>query len=147
MSREKLESMKVDELRKLAPTVGVKNAKKYKKPELIEMIIEATSEPTQEAQDQQEPEDGPVINMEQKMKYIESAPVGTLVAFRLPNGKVKSAKIVNRSAKSQKLKLETSYGKQFVIPYIDVIWVKSTDKWPKGVYRQLKGIVEEGDNG
>ena len=85
----------------------------------------------------------PEINMEQKMQYIENAPIGTLVAFRLPNGKVKSAKIINRSNKQQKLKLETSYGKQFIIPYTDVVWVRSTDKWPRGVYNQLKGITEE----
>lgn len=77
------------------------------------------------------------------MQYIENAPIGTLVAFRLPNGKVKSAKIINRSNKQQKLKLETSYGKQFIIPYADVVWVRSTDKWPRGVYNQLKGITEE----
>lgn len=155
MNREQLEAMKVDELRKLAPTVGVKNAKQYKKQELIERIAammvaqQANVETATEVVETSADADVPVINMEQKMKYIESAPVGTLVAFRLPDGKVKSAKIINRSAKSQKLKLETSYGKQFVIPYLDVIWVKSTDKWPKGVYRQLKGIAatEGSDNG
>lgn len=155
MNREQLEAMKVDELRKLAPTVGVKNAKQYKKQELIERIAammvtqQANIETAAEVVETSADADVPVINMEQKMKYIESAPVGTLVAFRLPDGKVKSAKIINRSAKSQKLKLETSYGRQFVIPYLDVIWVKSTDKWPKGVYRQLKGIVatEGSDNG
>ena len=168
MTRKQLEAMKVDELRKLAPTVGVKNAKRYKKDDLIEAILRA-SESAEDSKVESAPEKNeieadqpaeskkgtseqvdakaatsPVINMEQKMKYIVEAPIGTLVAFRLPNGKVKSAKIINRSAKSQKLKLETSYGKQFVIPYADVVWVKSTDKWPRGVYNQLKGVTEDG---
>jgi len=167
MNKEQLTNMKVDELRKLAPTVGVKNARKYKKVELVEAILRA-SESAEDSKEVSAPEKNgieitqsdeskkdtadiqedvkatvPEINMEQKMQYIENAPIGTLVAFRLPNGKVKSAKIINRSNKQQKLKLETSYGKQFVISYIDVIWVRSTKKWPRGVYNQLKGITEE----
>lgn len=171
MNKEQLSKMKVDELRKLAPTVGVKNAKRYKKADLIEAILRASksvednevvsvlveskiettspngSKEDAVVQDTANTVVGFAINMEQKMKYIEDAPVGTLVAFKLPNGKVKSAKIVNRSAKSRKLKLETSYGKQFIISYTDVIWVKSTDKWPRGVYNQLKGITEDNANG
>ena len=171
MDKEQLSKMKVDELRKLAPTVGVRNAKKYKKADLVEAIFRASesaednkvaSAPAESkietvspceskkdavVQDVVKVVIGPEINMERKMKYIEDAPIGTLVAFKLPNGKVKSAKIVNRSAKSRKLKLETSYGKQFIIPYTDVIWVKSTDKWPRGVYNQLKGITEDNANG
>lgn len=167
MDREQLMAMKVDELRKLGPTVGVKNAKKYKKVELVDAILRA-SESAGNSEEVSAPVEngieanksgkskkdatveqdvakvvGPVINMEQKLKYIEGAPIGTLVAFRLPNGKVKSAKIINRSNKQQKLKLETSYGRQFVIPYNDVVWVRSTEKWPRGVYNQLKGITEE----
>ena len=167
MNREQLTNMEVDGLRKLAPTVGVKNAKKYKKAELVEAILRA-SESAEDSKEASAPEKNgietiqsdeskkdtadiqenvkaavPEINMEQKMQYIENAPIGTLVAFRLPNGKVKSAKIINRSNKQQKLKLETSYGKQFIIPYTDVVWVRSTDKWPRGVYNQLKGITEE----
>ena len=167
MNREQLMAMKVDELRKLGPTVGVKNTRKYKKVELVEAILRAsgsvednkevsapvengieTSKSDESKKDTTVEQDAaktaePVINMEQKLKYIEDAPIGTLVAFRLPNGKVKSAKIINRSNKQQKLKLETSYGKQFVIPYTDVVWVRSTEKWPRGVYNQLKGITEE----
>ena len=167
MNREQLMAMKVDELRKLGPTVGAKNTRKYKKVELVEAILRAsgsvednrevsapvengieTSKSDKSKKDATVEQDTaktaePVINMEQKLKYIEDAPIGTLVAFRLPNGKVKSAKIINRSNKQQKLKLETSYGKQFVIPYTDVVWVRSTEKWPRGVYNQLKGITEE----
>lgn len=166
MNKEQLSKMKVDDLRRLALTVGVKNAKKYKKVDLVDTIFRASesaensevasapvtnkietvpsdkSKKDATAQDNGKVTTAPEIDMEQKMKYIEEAPIGTLVAFKLPNSKVKSAKIVNRSTKSRKLKLETSYGKQFVIPYTDVIWVKSTDKWPRGVYNQLKGIEE-----
>lgn len=74
-----------------------------------------------------------------KLDRIMNADIGTLVAFRTESGKVKSAKIVNRSSKNRKLKLETAYGKQFVVDYEDVIWVRTNSRWPKGVFEMLKG--------
>lgn len=162
MSKENLTAMKVDELRKLAAKVGVKNAKQYKKAELIEAILRAEksveadeqSAPVQNEIDNQEvstevsgsesenESDGVqmvVIDLERKIPYIEQAEIGSMVAFKLPNGKVKSAKMINRSVKKQKVKLETAYGKQFVVSYEDVIWVRTNDRWPRGVYNMLKG--------
>ena len=81
------------------------------------------------------------IDMEQKMHYIESIEIGTIVAFRLSNGKVKSAKVVKKSTKNRKLKLETDYGAEYIIPYESVVWVRTGKRWPKGVYNLLKGTV------
>lgn len=160
MNKEKLEAMKVDGadgLRKLAASYGIKNVKKYKKAELIDKLINMAIGSGSLVGDADTDGDTGTNNIdnkdvenkfEQKMRYIVNAPFGTLVAFRLPNGKVKSAKIVNRASKSQKLKLETAYGRQYIIPYSDVVWIKSTSKWPRGVYNQLKGIVMgDGENG
>lgn len=80
------------------------------------------------------------VNMEQKMSYIENINIGTIVAFRLSNGKVKSAKVVRKSTKNRKLKLETDYGAEYIISYDDVIWVRTGKRWPKGVYKLLKGL-------
>ena len=88
-------------------------------------------------------ENGPAnikIDMGQKMPYIEKAEVGALVAFRLSSGKVKSAKIINKSSKNRKLKLETEYGAIYVVSYDDVIWVRTGLRWPTGVYKLLKGL-------
>lgn len=79
---------------------------------------------------------------EKKLSYIEGAKVGTLVAFKTDNGKIKSAMIVKRSTKNRKFKLETKYGASFVVPFDDVIWVRTNKRWPKGVYQLLKGIDE-----
>lgn len=79
---------------------------------------------------------------EKKLSYIEGANVGTLVAFRTDNGKIKSAMIVKRSTKNRKFKLETKYGASFVVSFDDVIWVRTNKRWPKGVYQLLKGIDE-----
>ena len=73
-----------------------------------------------------------------KLEYIEKCEEGTLVAFRLPNGKVKTGKIAKRNKNNQKLKVGTEYGAIFVIDFKDVLWVKSNGRWPKGIYNLLK---------
>lgn len=83
------------------------------------------------------------IDMAQKMQYIENIKIGTLVAFRLSNGKVKSAKVTRKSTNSRKLKLETNYGAEYIISFDDVLWVRSGKRWPKGIYNLLKGLVDE----
>jgi hypothetical protein len=40
------------------------------------------------------------------MNYIENVAIGTIVAFKLPNGKVKSAKVIEKAPTRRKLKLE-----------------------------------------
>lgn len=155
-NKEQLMEMKVDELRKMASSIGIKNAKRYKKVDLVDMIVSIQNPPETVAEEVKEEKeevagasgdadnDGVDSN---KLRYINEAPIGTLVAFKLPNGQTKSAKIINRSTGRKKLKLETVYGKQFIVSYSDIVWVKSTNKWPRGVYNQLKGIVMEETNG
>ena len=159
-SREELELMTVVNLREIAKDAGIKNVKKYKKDALIDLVIEATSadEPAEEQVVEvvptdtykEEPDaDAEEITEEEraarKLKYVEEAPIGTLVAFRPEVGKVKSAKIIKKSTKNRRLKVETAYGATFIVPYDDVIWVRSGSRWPRGVYNMLKGI-EDGSN-
>lgn len=159
-NKEQLMAMKVDELRKVASSIGIKNAKRYKKVDLVDMIISVQNPPeavaeevVEEVKEEKEEVAGASGDADNdgvgsnKLRYINEAPIGTLVAFKLPNGQTKSAKIINRSTGRKKLKLETVYGKQFIVSYSDIVWVKSTNKWPRGVYNQLKGIVMEETNG
>ena len=81
------------------------------------------------------------IDMEQKMHYIENVEIGTIVAFKLSNGNVKSAKVVKKSTENRKLKLETDYGAEYIVPYESIVWVRTGKRWPKGVYNLLKGTV------
>lgn len=157
--REELGSMLVVDLRNMASTYGIKNVKKYKKQELVDMICEIIDgqKPTTVDEDAEatvvveevEDDNNNIETVtdelseeeiaERRMPYVENAPIDTIVAFKLPTGKVKSAKIINKSTKNRKLKVETAYGAQFVIPYDSVIWVKTGTRWPKGVYNLLKG--------
>ena len=84
--------------------------------------------------------------MEQKMSYIENIEIGTLVAFRLSSGKVKSAKVTRKSTKNRKLKLETDYGAEYIVSFDDIIWVRTGKRWPRGVYRLLKGLVDKDES-
>ena len=153
--REELGNMLVVDLRNMASTYGIKNVKKYKKQELVDMICEIIDgqKPTvvdEEVSVAAEEDDNNNVETEtdelseeeiaeRRMPYVENAPIDTIVAFKLPTGKVKSAKIINKSTKNRKLKVETAYGAQFIIPYDSVIWVKTGTRWPKGVYNLLKG--------
>lgn len=80
------------------------------------------------------------VNIEQKQKYLNNIQIGTIVAFKLSDNKAKSAKVVKKSTKNRKLQVETSYGAQYIIPFENVIWVKTGSRWPKGVYNMLKGV-------
>jgi hypothetical protein len=160
-SRKELELETVVNLREIAKEVGIKNVKKYKKDALIDLIVEATSvdEPAEEQVEEVVPTDTykeePDADVEEiteeeraarKLKYVEEAPIGTLVAFKPEVGKVKSAKIIKKSTKNRRLKVETAYGATFIVPYEDVIWVRSGSRWPRGVYNMLKGIEDGSDN-
>lgn len=123
--------------------------------EAIEAIAEATKvvEETEQVQENKEatPQKTDVCECDSveaenkygsKMDYIEKVEIGVIVAFRLPTGKVKAAKLMKRSTKKRLLKLETEYGAEFIVPFEDVIWVKTGRRWPRGIYNLLKGIKE-----
>ena len=169
--KKELQAMKARDLMRLATTLGVKGSWDMKKAEVIEAILRAESAKESEQVVETNPvanngdpsakvnvkvddhgddaeavtkaeNETASIDMTQKLPYIESAEIGTVVAFRLASGKVKSAKIVKKSTKNRRFMLETSYGAQYIVPYTDIVWVRTGKRWPRGVYRLLKGLVE-----
>ncbi len=120
-NKEQLSKMTVSELKVICKENGIphyhgKNC--FKKVELIEAILgaEKSVEKTESATDKKKIDNQDVedvdkskkqtsnveVDMKQKMPYIEGAEVGTLVAFQMKNGKVKSAKIVKKSTKNRR---------------------------------------------
>lgn len=88
---------------------------------------------------QKDIEEEETFRRKRKMKYIERANVGVIVAFKVPDDeRVISAMIKRKSTKRRKFKVETAYGAEFVIGYDDVIWVRTNKRWPKGVYNLFK---------
>lgn len=170
MSKEILEAKTKKELRAIAAELEITGRWDMTKPQLIDAILRAKSaevgehEETAdtnlqsandeckidnhegesvEAENKVENESAGVkVNMEQKMSYIENIDIGTIVAFRLSNGKVKSAKVARKSTKNRKLKLETDYGAEYIVSYDDIVWVRTGKRWPRGVYKLLKGQVD-----
>lgn len=131
MKKEDLFAKTCDELRAIAKQHNIVGRSKMTKKELVEALSEVVMESTKEA------------NVQPKSEYIKTVAKGTIMAFRLPNGKVKSAKMIERSLRREQLKMETSYGRQFIISFNDVIWVKTGNRWPKGVFNLLKGNVAD----
>ena len=157
-TKEELEAKTVDELRKIAPKVGVKGCRKLKKPELIAAIVD--EQPIDVESEEVNVESAESVSEKSEVKtevkvedvveatpvtsnreaYVDTAKVDMIVAFKLPNGKVKSAKIVKRSTAKRRFMVETKYGAQFIISFDDVVWVKTGTRWPKHVYNLMKGI-------
>lgn len=73
----------------------------------------------------------------QKIEYIENAEIGVLVAFKFRD-KVRSGKIAKKPVGY--LVVETQNGTEYNIPYEDVLWVKTGERWPKQIFKLLKGI-------
>lgn len=86
-----------------------------------------------------------------KDDYIVDAEEGVVVAFRLnftaKSGveltKVISGKILENNNDEQGYVVETRNGLKYGVPYNAVVWVKTGQRWPKGVYEEMKqGSVE-----
>lgn len=170
MSKEKLQAMSKPEIQEEAKKRGISRYRQKKalsKDELIEAImaqeeelsenkgVEVAPEATDDGNEldtQAEPAAGDVepeaeeevdeeARVNRHKQYVENVKVGTLVAFKTGPNKAKSAVVTKRSTKNRKLKVETKYGKEFIIYFDDVIWVHTNKRWPRGVYNMLKGKV------
>lgn len=82
-----------------------------------------------------------------KDEYIVNAEPGLIVAFRLcfkstKTGekltKVISGKILENNQTEKKYIVETRNGLKYGVPYRAVVWVKTGNRWPKGVYEEMK---------
>lgn len=69
--------------------------------------------------------------------YINNAKVGTLIAFKVNDTKALSGKIEAISKNS--FEVRTKSGVKFTVKKSNVMWVKTTDRWPSGVYHALRG--------
>lgn len=160
MSIEKMQNKTCKELRELAKEMNISGRWNMTKDQLIEAILGAevvqVTDESKSAKDEckidnhencvevdnkdENKSANTNVNMKQKMPYIERVEIGALVAFRLSDGKVKSAKVTRKSTKNRKLKLETDYGAEYIVSFDDIVWVRTGKRWPKGVYRLLKGF-------
>ena len=72
-----------------------------------------------------------------KTDYIENAKVGTIIAFQINGSKVISGMIDEIHKNDFVVKTKNSI--RFTVRKKNVLWVKTGDRWPKGIYLALKG--------
>lgn len=159
--RTELEAMKAEELRQMCKDMGItiyKGKSRLTKAEMIDKLLSEVEIDGEEVvenndKDAEQPELVPVKSQEEieaeeaaklamRMKYIEEAKVGTIIAFRLENGKVISAMVVKKSTKNKKFKVETKYGAEHIVLYDEVLWVRTNKRWPKYIYNLFKENVK-----
>ena len=154
MTRNELENMTKENVAKVAKDLGVKRYKgksTISKKELIDGICKAMESNDDVADAQKaineageqvknEVKNEIVIDRKVKDERILSAPIGTLIAFHEPEtGKLNTAKLTNRNKTKKLIKCETQYGKEFLISFSDIVWTKTGLRWPKSIYKELKG--------
>lgn len=162
--KKELESKSVEELRKICRENGVSYHEHGKRLNKGSMISKMLTDILEEIGESGHEEDGEIDEtlkkeqiaveeaerLEKKKRYIEDAKIGTIVAFKLPNGKVISAAITKKSTSGRKFMVETKYGAQYKISFDDVLWVKTVKRWPKGIYLLFKqndkmGVTKDGE--
>lgn len=165
MSKEELNVLSVKGLRDMAKEKGIAGRWDMTKEQLVDALV---AEEVKELAAEEKVVEKPVEVLEEKevavgipkevaknvnqydvknrMRYVDNAEAGDIVAFRLPSGKVVSAKIEKKSTRRQMLRVETSYGESHDIQYTDVVWVKTGKRWPRGVYNLLKGLVGQNES-
>ena len=161
MSREQLMKVSCNELRERAKAFGISGRWKMTKEQLIDAILRADSRAEDATKDDQGESEVDIDKIESnsrdeaddlidrglsdderaagRMSYIEDAKPGMIIAFRLLDGRTKSAKVILKSTKNRKFKLETKYGAEFIVSYDDVVWVRYGKRWPRYIYNLLKG--------
>lgn len=140
--QEDLIGKTVEELRKICKENGIsiyKNGKRINKAEMIDKLLDVIEKENNDMDMVEEVEEE---RKNKKRKYIEKATIGTIVAFKLDNGKVISAAIAKKSTKGRKFMVETKYGVEHKISFDDVLWVKTNKRWPKGIYQLFKKNIK-----
>lgn len=143
------EGMTVPQLREKAKALGITGRWDMTKVQLIEAIKSATNKSEEKVAEEakEEANDNDVVgtireyDKERRLQFVENVSIGSIVAFRCFNGKVKSAKVIAKDKDKRTLEVETNYNKKYSVDFEDVIWVRAGSRWPKGILQLLKSKV------
>ena len=158
MSREELEKLKADELAAICKEHDIphyKGKNRFRKSEMVEAILKEQELTVEQPVVEEKIEENVGVAVKEKKaadieqlpgtkKYLENINVGTLVAFKEANGKLNTAAVQNVSFKRSQFKLVTQYGKEFIVSFDDIVWVRTTKRWPKFVLDILKAQTRKG---
>lgn len=122
--------MTVKELMGIAKDLGIVGRHGMRKQQLIDAIVE---------REEQEEDRQVDVTERQKNhdKYIFSARVGMIIAFKINGKKVLSGKIEEIHATEYVVR--TKNGVKFHVNFNNVLWVKTGERWPKSIYLMMRG--------
>lgn len=137
------EDMTVNELLMLAKEYNIVGRHKMAKPTLRTKIAHVMLARVNETLKAEEKSVAPIkdeVCQQPKLSYITTAVPGSIVAFNdCKSNRMRSAKVVETDPVNKTMKLETEYGMIFNVRYEDITWVRTTNRWPRGIYNALKG--------
>lgn len=157
---EELVEMKSKQLLELAKALQIVGRHDMTKKVLVDAIVAAQTPATVIVED--EPSDlelelakevGADIKWEQlgrthfdqsKSSYIDNAKIGQLIAFKVNDKRALSGMI--EEIHGSGFVVKTKNGVRFPVRKKNVMWVKTGDRWPRGVYLALKGEQLNGAN-
>ena len=160
-----LESMTIKQLFTLEAVKRIKGRHGMKKAQLIQCMLELNevAETVPEALasfeadavasecewEEKCPEGQAILNKvfeAPKQQYINNMQLGALVAFKVNESKVLSGMIEKMDANKTTFIINTKTQIRFTVLRKNIIWVKTGERWPKGVYKALRGMTEGGDD-
>lgn len=140
-SCEELKGMKVSELLEIAKLLNIQCRHSMRKQILIDSIIQSQGvtrslddELAEEVESQWHQDDA---KGDTKATYVENAKIGMLIAFKVNDRKALSGMI--EEIHQAGFVVKTKNGVRFNVRKKNVMWVKTGDRWPRGVYLALKG--------
>ena len=140
-TEEFLKTKKVNQLRDIAKDMHIKGRWDMTKKELISniLVFQKNNRELEELQEKKEVASSKVSSNDQEAKE-RRLHKGVIVAFK-KNEKCKSAKVISNDEEivNDIIEVETKMGKKYKINKEDILWVKTGQRWPKGVYHLLIG--------
>lgn len=140
-----LSSMNVKQLLQVAKELDIKGRHNMQKQVLIDAILVARGPITTEPPRSMEEDLATGIDalwdsdegQASKDVYIDNAKIGMLIAFKVNDRKALSGKI--EEIHQAGFVVKTKNGVKFNVRKKNVMWVKTGNRWPRGVYLALKG--------
>lgn len=126
-----LQKMKLLELLVIAKELNISGRHDMRKSQLVDKIIDADNMNTIEESSLIDESKG------NRSSYVDNIRIGVLIAFRVNDRKALSGKV--EEIHGEGFVVSTKNGIRFNVRKKNVMWVKTGDRWPKGVYLALKG--------
>ena len=130
MTRNELEAMNKTDVAKIAKDLGVKRYEGKNlitKSEMIDNICKALEH------------DDDISDAKKAINEAGEQEKKVEIDRDAKDKRINTAKITNRNKVKRLIKCETQYGKEFLVPFENIRWVKTGSRWPKGIYNELKG--------